>query len=100
MEIPVLLEPVAGNGFRARGPEPFALVADGSTPELAIERFRKLLQERLAAGVQIVPVHLPETAHPLTRFAGTLNSEDPLVKAWEESMAEYRKKIEEDPDYL
>jgi len=31
MNIPILIEPVPGNGFRSRGGEPFALSAEGET---------------------------------------------------------------------
>jgi hypothetical protein len=100
VDIPVLLEPIAGDGYRARGPEPLALTADGSTPEIALKRFQQLLQERLAAGLRIVAVPVPQTKGPLARYAGTLQAEDSLVQSWEESMAEYRRKVDTDPDYL
>jgi hypothetical protein len=100
MEIPVLIEPVAGNGFRAQGGAPLALSAEGGTPDEALAKLRELLCSRLAAGAQIVSLELPQAAHPLAQFAGTLQRDDPLVQAWKESMAEYRQKVEEDPDYL
>ena len=31
MKIAVLIEPVPGNGFRAKGGEPFAMSAEGAT---------------------------------------------------------------------
>jgi hypothetical protein len=100
VEIPVLIEPVAGNGFRAQGSAPLAMSAEGGTPAEALAKLQELLCNRLAAGAQIVALQLPPTPHPLAPFAGTLNRDDPLVQAWKESMAEYRKKVEEDPDYL
>ena len=44
MQIPILIEPVAGNGFRSRGGEPFALSADGATreEEAAIDQYEAL----------------------------------------------------------
>ena len=38
MQIPVLIEPVAGNGFRAQGCEPFGLLAEGATRQAALEK--------------------------------------------------------------
>ena len=55
MQIPVVVEPVAGNGFRARGGEPFALTADGPTPDQAVQNLQALIAERMGAtGSQIV----------------------------------------------
>ena len=31
MQIPILIEPVAGNGFRFRGGEPFGLSVEGAS---------------------------------------------------------------------
>jgi hypothetical protein len=94
-----MIEPIAGNGFRAQGNSPFPLSAEGGTPAEALANFRELLSNRLAAGAQIVSLSLPSTGHPLDRFAGSLNRADPLVQAWKESMAEYRKQVEDDPNY-
>ena len=41
MQIPVLVEPVANNGFRARTGEPLPLSADGGTPEEAVRNLRE-----------------------------------------------------------
>ena len=100
MEIPVLVEPVAGNGYRAQGNSPLALSAEGSTADEALAKFRELLSTHLAGGARIVPVEVPSAEHPLARFAGTLQRDDPLVQSWKEEMAEYRKQAEADPDYL
>jgi hypothetical protein len=46
MQIPVLVERVKGNGYRARGTEPFAISAKGSTREEALAKLdaeRKLV---------------------------------------------------------
>ncbi len=40
MQIPVLVERVKGNGYRARGVEPFAVSAKGSTREEALAKLR------------------------------------------------------------
>jgi predicted RNase H-like HicB family nuclease len=37
MQIPVLVEPIAGDGYRARGTEPFGLSAEGATRAEALE---------------------------------------------------------------
>src|SRR5438874_195671 len=40
MQISVLIEPVPGNGYRAKGGEPFALSAEGATRGEALARLR------------------------------------------------------------
>ena len=41
MQIPVLVEKVKGNGYRARGTEPFAISAKGSTREEALAKLAR-----------------------------------------------------------
>src|SRR5262245_27589672 len=96
MEIPVLIEPMPGNGYRARGCEPFALAAEGSTRDEALGRLRVLLAGRLAAGVEIVPLEVAP-ARPWARFAGQLNPADPLVQEWKQAM-DQRRHQEDEPD--
>jgi predicted RNase H-like HicB family nuclease len=100
MQIPVLIEPVAGNGYRARGSEPFALTAEGSTREDALRKLRELIEIKLKAGAEIVPLEIPNGNNPWLRMAGTLDLDDPLVKPWQAIMEENRRKADEDPDYL
>ena len=47
MQIPVLIEPVAGNGYRAAA---FNYSVEGASKEEAIEKLKKLLKERIAEG--------------------------------------------------
>src|SRR5262245_41526615 len=97
MQIPVLVEPVAGNGFRARGIEPFALCADAPTREEALAMFKQQLQDRLRGGAAIVPLEVAIEPHPLAEFAGMFK-DDPMLAEWKQSMAEYRRQIDEGPD--
>ena len=97
MDIPVWLERVDGNGYRARALEPLGLTAEAATRDEALKKLRELIAERLAGGAELVRLEVPGSEHPLARFAGTLK-DDPLVDAWEEAMAEYRRQIDEDPN--
>jgi len=100
MQIPVLVESVAGNGYRARGGEPLALSAEGATRHEALEKLRELIRQRLSAGAEIVPLELPVKDNPWLQMAGMIDLEDPLVKEWTQIMEENRRKADEDPDYL
>jgi hypothetical protein len=99
MQIPVLIERIARNGYRARGGEPFALSARGSTPEEALAKLRTKLQARLKNGAAIVGLEVGAASDPWLAFAGMFK-DDPLIEDWKKSVAEYRRKVDEDPDAL
>jgi len=56
MQIPVLIESVSGNGFRATGGVPLALSAEGTTRDEAIARLKSLIADRLAVGAELISV--------------------------------------------
>lgn len=97
MEIPVLVEPVANNGFRAVCGEPLRLETEAPTREEAIRKLRQLIELRVAAGAEVVAVSVGNSTHPLAGFAGMLK-DDPLVEPWKQAMAEYRQQRDVDTD--
>jgi len=97
MQIPVLIEPVDGNGYRAR---PFPFAAEGATPEEALQKLRSLMEGKLPTGSKIVQVEVAAEENPWLRMAGIYDPNDPEIKEWEQAMQEYRQKVEDDPDYL
>lgn len=97
MQIPVLIEPIVGNGYRARGAEPFALSADGATREEALAKLREQLRKRMEAGAAIVALEVEPEPHPLAKFAGMFK-DDPDFKEVVEIIAENRRKMDADPD--
>ena len=99
MDIPVLIEPVAGNGFRARGCEPFALAAEGATRQEALEKLRTQLEQRLQAGAEIVSLRIQDQGNPWVQFAGMFK-DDPYFAEVVDIMAEERRRVDEDPNYL
>ena len=96
MQIPILIEPVAGNGYRARGAEPFALSAEGATRAEALAKLRAQLEARMKAG-EIVPLDIPSEPHPLVEFAGMFK-DDPDFEDVIQIMAENRRRMDADPD--
>lgn len=97
MNIPVVLEPVAGNGYRASG-SPFDLTAEGATKEETLAKLRALIQQRLAAGAQLVEIDVKMSKErPWMRFAGTWQPDDPFIERWKQAVEEYRQKMDEDP---
>ncbi len=96
MQISVLVEPLAGNGYRAQGAAPFAFSAEGATREEAIAKVRQLCQARLSAGAEVVTVEVGAPPHPWLPFAGMFK-DDPDFRDVVEIMAENRRKMDEDP---
>ncbi len=100
MEIPVLIEPTSSHGFRARGCEPFAIIAEGPTQQEALQNLRTLIEGKITAGAMIVSMEFPNGNNSWLRKAGIWDKDDPLVEEWRRAMEENRLKDEADPDYL
>jgi hypothetical protein len=98
VQIPILIEPVAGNGCRARGAEPFSLSAEGATREEALAKLREQLEARVKAG-EIVTLEVASAPHALASFVGMFK-DDPAIDDWKRSMAEYRRTAGGDPNAL
>lgn len=97
MQIPVLVERVKNNGYRARGCEPFAVTAKGSTREEALAKLRAKIETKLK-GSELVGLEISATRHPWMEFAGMFK-DDPMFDAWQKSIVEYRREVDADPDY-
>jgi hypothetical protein len=99
VQIPILIEPVAGNGFRSRGGEPFALSAEGATREEVLAKLQQQLQSRLRNGTEVVSLDMKEgvVTNPWVEFAGMFK-DDPYFDEWQQAIAENRRKMDEDPE--
>ena len=100
MHIPVVIEPIAGNGFRVTGAGGLSvgLIAEGATAEEAMHRLQEQVQIRVNAGARIADMRVPMQS-PWIADAGCLRDE-PLYEEWVEAMKEYRQKLDEDPEAL
>ena len=96
MEILILIEPVLGNGYRARGGPLLDLSADGSTREEALAKLREQLEARMSAGAAIVPLQVP-AQHPWAQFAGMFK-DDPDFQDVVDIIAENRRAMDADPN--
>jgi hypothetical protein len=99
MQIPVLLERIKGDGFRARGSEPFAMTAKGATREEALTKLRTKIQSRLSKGNELVALEVGPEGNPWVEFAGMFK-DDPWIADWKQSVEEYRQRVDDDPDAL
>jgi hypothetical protein len=97
MRIPVLVEPAANNGFRARAGEPLPLTAEGATADEAVRNLRAAMDRQLTNGKQLLSVDVA-AENPWLALAGTHDANDPLVQEWKQEMAAYRQEVEDDLD--
>jgi hypothetical protein len=97
MQIPVIVERVKGNGYRARGTEPFPVSAKGATRAQALGKLRAKIQAKLKKGLELVPLEIGGEPNPWLEFAGIFK-DDPWIDDWVQSMAEYRQQVEDDPE--
>jgi hypothetical protein len=96
MDIPVLIEPLGPDKFRATV---FHLSAEGATLEEAKQRVKDKLDAILSNGGRVWTVRVPvpdqEPEFPMPS-AGVLK-DNPLFNEWLEAMAENRRTADADP---
>jgi hypothetical protein len=101
MEIPVIIEPLTGNGYRATGAGGLSvgLTAEGATAAEAMDRLVDQVRMRVCAGAKLAEVSVAASAAPWKQDAGYLEN-DSLYEPWRDAMEEYRRRLDEDPEAL
>lgn len=94
MQVPVLIEPVAGNGDWAQEGEQLSLVVEAPTREEALAKLKEQLQARLRNGTEFVTLDITPPKHPSMDFAGMFE-DNPLLKEWKQDMADYRRQTDQ-----
>jgi len=99
VEIPVIIEPVTGHGYRVTGAGGLSvgLTAEGATAAEAIDRLAEQVRTRVQAGAQLTELRVSVGAAPWKQDAGYLR-DDPFYDAWRDAMEEYRRQVDEDPE--
>jgi hypothetical protein len=97
MQIPVLIEPIARNAYRAKSLQPFAVSAKGATREEALAKLRAKIEGRLKSRTELVGLEVGAPPEPWMAFGGMFK-DDPWIDDWKRSVAEYRRQFEDDPD--
>ena len=97
MNIPVLIEPIANNGFRATGGLPFEITVEGATRDEALGRLRRDRQANGPSAI-VVPLEItPTEDHPWIQGAGMFR-DNPLFDKWQEAISEYRRQVDQDAE--
>jgi len=97
VEIPVVIEPVAGHGYRAVSAGPPGLSAEAPSRDEALAKLRQLSDDRVRSGTQFVTMTVPDAGNPWVEFAGMFK-DDPYFDEVIEIMKENRRKMDADPD--
>ncbi len=98
MKIPILVEPIENDGFRATSGPPFSISAEGATRDEALARLREEIDRRMAEGAVIMPLDVVTTEeNPLLAMVGVFR-DDPLFDEWQAAIEEYRRKVDEEGD--
>src|SRR5262249_36605216 len=101
VEVPVITEPVTGNGYRAIGAGGLSvgLTAEGATAAEAIDRLADQVRTRVNAGAKLAELNVAASAAPWKQDAGYLH-DDPLYEPWRAAMEDYRRQLDGDPEAL
>lgn len=101
MDVPVIIEPIIGKGYRATGAGGLSvgLSAEGATAEEAIDRLAEQVRSRFHEGARIAELSDPAREASWKQDAGCLQDE-PLYEAWRNAIEANRRKLDEDPEAL
>lgn len=100
MDIPVMLEQVSQNGYRATAMFPGAVTAEAPTRDEAVDKLRTILQSRLSRAELIhVAISVAAEANPWLKIAGTWRNH-PDVDEVEENIRTYRQEVQACADRL
>jgi hypothetical protein len=64
MNIPVLVEPVENDGYRATSGPPLPLTVEAATRDEAVAKLREQLRSRLQKGAELVSLEMGEHMAP------------------------------------
>lgn len=97
MKIPILVEPVSAERYRATGGEPFVGSIEAETADAALAIMKQRIEDRLSQGARIAVLDLPLGPNPWLEGAGMFR-DDPLFDDWQRAIAEYRCETSEFAD--
>lgn len=95
MELSVLIEAVAVDGFRASCGEPIPASAEGATRDEALNRLCEQIVHRVRAGVEVVKLRIDGLPTPASV---PVWPDDELTRDWLAGIAEVRAAADQRPD--
>ena len=100
MKIPILIEPIANDGFQATSGLPSRPRLNGATREEAVARLREEIDRRMAEGAVVMPLEIPAIEEKPPIWGIGMFKDDPLFDEWQEAIAENRRRFEEEEDNI
>jgi hypothetical protein len=97
MQLPILIERVAGNGYRATSSPSFTITVEGTDREEVLQRLLQAITERLGTDAEIISLEIPAQEHPLAPYAGMFK-DNPLFDEWQQAVAEYRRQADKEEE--
>ena len=100
MDIAVVVEKIADNGYQATSYVPTHVVAQGRTRQETLDQLSDQLRGRLSSA-EVVTLSIPllGDAHPWKAIAGSWR-ESPDRSEIERNLQEYRQQVDADPERL
>ena len=92
-EVSVIIEQIAGNGYRASCAEPLSAVTEGASRDEAVERLRTVLEDRLRSGTEVVRLRIGDRMQ-----AGPVWPDDALTADWLQGIADARAAADQQSD--
>jgi hypothetical protein len=101
VDVSVIIEAVAGSGYRAIGAGGLSLglSAEGATAAEAIDRLAEQVRMRVNAGARLADMKVAAIAAIWKQDAGCLK-DDPMYGPSREAMEDYRRQLDKDPETL
>jgi hypothetical protein len=101
MKLPVLVEPVAGAGYRARAMAPFDWSAEGPTAEAAVAKLQEEANRHAGNGARVAAIEVPDYgSHAWLTGTRPLDLHDPVIQEWLDIIEENRRAADNDPNVL
>lgn len=96
MQIPIVVEALGQNQFRAEAPAPFSVAAEGNSSAEAVQNLRARIEKEFSNGRQVVMLEVAISQEPAwAKFVGHLKDE-PLFDEWQSAIEEYRQQRDVD----
>jgi hypothetical protein len=91
MQIPILVEALGQDQYRAEAPAPFSVAAEGKSSAEAVQNLRSRIEQEFSNGKRIVMLDLSVDAeNPWIQYAGHLKDET-FLSDFQAGLAEYRR---------
>ena len=94
MKIPILIETIEDQRFRASGGEPFAGAVEADTPEAALDELKKGIVARVTRGGRIEALDIPDDWNPWHEGFGMFR-DDPLFHDWQQAISDNRRIVDD-----